>query len=175
MNRFFLWGITAVNLSVISFVLYLYFTKEKIAYVNLNKVYKEFEMKKELENKLISIQQNRKTIIDSLEIQLRAFSRHFEKAVKIDEKEQLMFDQKKEEYRSKKKNFTEDNQALTQQYTDQIMKQLNEYVRNYGKDHNYDFLLGADNNGSIMHAKEQFDVSDDVIKYINKAYKGVIK
>src|ERR1700746_3968406 len=87
----------------------------KVAYVDLATIYNNFPMKKELEGKLTNVQHARKNILDSLKIKLNDLSM----AIKSpkDEKEIRAFQVQKQEYLMKQKNFEEDNQAATQNYT----------------------------------------------------------
>jgi outer membrane protein len=50
---------------------------------------------------------------------------------------------------------------------------MSTYILAYGKKHNYDFIFGSSGNGTLMFANETYNISDDIIKYINDKYKGV--
>ena len=156
-----------------AFAYYIKTAIPKTAYIDVKKVYNEFVLKKELESKLTNVQQTRKTIIDSLELQLKILSKQLEILTKRDEQKENVFTEKREEYLVKKKQFDEDNQAMTQQYSDQIMKQLNQYVQDYGKANSYTYIYGADGNGSMMYADDKHNITDEVIKFINEKYKGI--
>ena len=168
----------ALGLSVIAlFILYGMRREDpnNIAYVNVQKLYNEFYMKKELEAKLTTVQQARKTILDSLELQLKILSNTLENITKKDSEKENRFIAIREEYVMKKKQFDEDNQAMTQQYSEQIMKQLNEYTQEYGKQKGYRYILGAEGSGGIMYASEKLDITKEVIEYVNGRYKGRAK
>lgn len=144
----------------------------KTGYVKLGSVYNAFEFKKELESKLTNVQQKRKYVLDSLELELKMFSEGLNKK---DEKKLEFFEIKKEEYFSKKQQFEEDNNLMSQQYNEQITKQLNQYVQEFGKENNYTYIYGAEGSGAIMYADEKNDLTERVIKYINEKYKGIAK
>jgi outer membrane protein len=72
----------------------------------------------------------------------------------------------------KKQQFDDDNQDMSKQYTEEIMKQLNEYVRDYGKANGYTYILGAQGSGSIMSADDKNDITTTVLEYVNEKYKG---
>lgn len=63
-------------------------------------------------------------------------------------------------------------QELEKKYTDQVWKQLNGYVREFGEKKGYSFILGASGNGSIMYARNSLDVTNAVLEYANKRYQG---
>jgi len=162
-------------LILILFVLvgYLFITsgkKTEIVYVELESVYNNFDMKKELETKLTNVQQMRKSILDSMKIKLNAFSMSIKSPKEV--KAIQDFQIRKQEYLAKKQNFDEDNQNTTQAYTAQIWKQINQYAKDYGKSHEYTVILGGDGEGTLMYADETKNITTEIIKYINERYKG---
>lgn len=146
--------------------------KDKLAWVNLTKVYNEFAYKKELENKLTKTQQARKTIIDSAEFELKVLSRQIKAEDGKDKSKIALFEVKRDNYLNKKKEFEDDNDVLQKQYNEQILTQINQYLKDFGKEGKYTYIYGADGSGGLMYASESSDITEEVIKYINEKYKG---
>lgn len=145
---------------------------KKYAYIELKKVFDEFEMSKQYNNKLEATLSRRKLISDSMEVNLKAAARllatkNIKSGPEADE-----FIMNKETYLEKRKQFEEDNNALRQQYNTEITKQLNQYIRDYGEKNKYELVLGADGSGGIMYAEDKLNVTEEVIKYINARYQG---
>lgn len=142
----------------------------KVAYVELEKLYNDFSMKKELEAKLNNVKQTRQSILDSLKIQLNALSR----SIKSEKEKEAIrdFEIRKQEFLIKQQNFEQDNEATTQAYSSQIWKQINQYVKDYGKQNNYTLLMGADGSGNVMYADEANNITTEVSEYINAKYSG---
>lgn len=147
-------------------------TQKKIAYVNALELYDGFEMKKELEQSFIKVQSGRKAQLDSLELELRMLNAQLESSGSKSGLIQV-FEIRRDSYLQKKQQFEEDNGLMQEQYNSNIRKQLNQYVADYGKEHKYDYLLGADGSGALMYAKETADVTKEVLNYINDKYKGI--
>jgi outer membrane protein len=82
------------------------------------------------------------------------------------------FDKKRQEYYTREQAFTQDNARASKSFTDQIWKQLNQYVKDYGKDHGYKFIFGYDGQGAVMYGEEGANVTEQVKKYVNDRYKG---
>jgi outer membrane protein len=169
MNRILLILILLIVMALGAREIYSYQHEYKIAYVEINSLYNSFAFKKELENKLVMIKQTRKNILDSMQLQLRvlASSLNPEK-----EKDKLLFETTKQTYIEKGKAFSEDNNALTGEYSSSVLKQINEYMQEYGKAHGYSYILGADGNGTIMFADTEKNITDEVLAYLNDRYKG---
>ncbi|MBN4061731.1 OmpH family outer membrane protein [Bacteroidales bacterium AH-315-I05] len=152
---------------------YLHLNQPKVAYLKTNELYDGFELSKELDNKYMVTQTARKELLDSLKIRLQVLSREIE-INQIKQGEEIKrFQVLREEYYLKEQQFSEDNKALMQQYNNQILNQLNQYVQEYGEKYNYQFILGASGSGSLMYANEQDNVTKEVLKYANERYDGM--
>lgn len=152
---------------------YIISKRDKVAYIELNKVFEKFEFKNELEKKLLKTNELRKEKLDSLEFELNVLSKQLQAEKTKDSEKIGLFQAKRDYYFQKKQEFEEDNSALVNQYDAQILKQLTQYVNDFGKENDYSYILGADGNGTIMYGKEKNNITDEVINYINSKYKGV--
>lgn len=59
-----------------------------------------------------------------------------------------------------------ENQRLTQA----VLAEINAYLKQYGKQKGYTFILGATESGNIVYAAEGTDISDDVLQGLNAQY-----
>ena len=161
-----------ILLGVIIFLVIGNVKKDKLAWVNLNKVHGDFIFKKELENKLIKTEEARKKIIDSLEFELQVLARQIKSENGKDKNKLAIYETKRQKYFDKKNEFEEDNSVLQQQYNEQILTQINQYMKDFGKQNGYTFIFGADGTGGLMYADEARDVTEAAIVFINEKYKG---
>ena len=98
--------------------------------------------------------------VDSLGLELQALSKA-PAAIRATKEQQLL------RYRDAiQQQAQQENQRLTKAVLDEI----NAYLKQYGKDHGYTFILGATDGGNIVYAAEGTDISDDVLKGLNAAY-----
>jgi outer membrane protein len=144
-----------------------------IVWVNLSNVYNEFDLKKELEGKFRIVQTERKKILDSLELNLKVLGNQVELTKGKDETKLYEFQMKREEYLTKKEQFEQDNAQLQGDYNQQVLTQINQYVKEYALSNNYSYVLGADGTGALMFAEDGVEVTKDVLVYINNKYKGI--
>ncbi len=144
-----------------------------IVWVNLSKVYNEFDLKKELEGKFKIVQTERKKILDSLELNLKVLGNQVELTKGKDEVKLYEFQMKREEYLTKKEQFEQDNAQLQGDYNQQVLTQINQYVKEYALSNNYSYVLGADGTGTLMFANDGKEVTGDILVYINNKYKGI--
>lgn len=163
------------SIVAVGFIAIYYLTGKnnlKVAYVKNIDLYNNFSLKKELENKLTTVKTQRKSILDSLLLELKVSSSALQNADKRDEQQIKSFELRKQNYLAKQKEFDEDNERLTSQYNQEIWNQINELVSNYGKQKGYAFIYGATGNGGLMYAEEKYDVTDELKEFINETYKG---
>lgn len=143
----------------------------QIAYVDNTRLFAEFKGKKDLEARLKSSEGKYKLELDSLQIRLYATNERFQtnqnnKALQ-DTLWQLkrLLDEKNEYY---KQNLS----VQIQQYDSQVWKQINQYVKEFGLQQGYDYILGNAESGSLMYTSSKNDITNDVLKFINKKYEG---
>ena len=143
----------------------------KTAYINSITLYNNFEMKQEYEKKLAATVNTRKWILDSLMMDLKVYNEQI-KSGKADELKIGRFALLKQSYLEREKTFTEDNEKLKEEYNQAIWTQLNQYIKEFGQEHGYDYIFGADGSGNIMFASEAVEITKGIEQYANARYKG---
>jgi outer membrane protein len=146
--------------------------QEKTAYVELNKLFDEFKLKKELQGELEKIKTARKNITDSLEFELKVMVKEIQAEGQKDKARIAQFELKREQYVEKKKQFEADNSAVGKQFDEQIIGQLNQYVKDYGEKNGYTYIFGADGSGFLMFSAAKKNLTEEMKIYINERYKG---
>lgn len=142
----------------------------KVAYVNTYTVYNDFKLKKELEAKLDKTVLTRKVLLDSLRMKIQMASLDSKKME--DPNYYSLIQKQQESYYLKEKQYSEDNTAQAQKYTDEVWKQLNQYIKEYGAENGYDYIIGTTGEGNLMYAKEKHDISKDLVEFVNGKYQG---
>ena len=149
-----------------------HFNKPKSGYIIISEVYSKFELKKELEHKFIATKASRQKVLDSLGFNLRLLIKKIDAEKVKDKKDEEIYNMKREEYYRRKQVMDEDNNALSKQYDGEIFTQMNQYVRDFGKEFHYQYIFGNDGNGSLMHGDDALNLTNDIVKYINLKYNG---
>lgn len=60
--------------------------------------------------------------------------------------------------------------AAGQQADQELMKEVNSFLKSYGKAQGYDFIFGANESGNIVYAAESKDLTAEVVAGLNRAY-----
>jgi outer membrane protein len=148
-------------------------TRPKTAFIIVGEVFNQFDMKKDSEKKFTQVKNKRQRITDSLALELRILAKKIDADKAKNKEDVTSYNRKREEYYNKQKTFEEDNKQLTSQYDGEIFTQLNQYVKDFGKENGYLYVFGSDGNGSLMYAEDANNQTKQVIEYINRRYKGV--
>jgi outer membrane protein len=136
---------------------YAFKVKDKrTSFIVNQRVFNEFLGKKEMERKLNALRAKNNRSVDSLSFLIHRSN----DATAISA------------YQEGIDNIKLTEQQLSEQYTAEIWKQINQWVSEFGKQQGYDFVLGAAGNGSLMYANEANDVTNEMILFVNKKYQG---
>lgn len=166
---------TTVFVLILLLAGWIYFGKEKntkVGFIDLAKTFSEFELKKDLEAKYKTEIKGRKIELDSLGFSLKKEEIDLEGLQKTDQIKVDNFLSRKKKYFELLKTFEEESIKTNTEYDTQIYKQLNQFVEEFGKEKEYAIIYGSSGNGNIMFGSKSHDLTDEVIKYINKKYNG---
>ena len=142
------------------------------AYVNTVALYNSFDYKNELEAQLTEVQTARQAVLDSMELDLQRMLQVLQTEGETGAVSAADFETLRAEYLSKQETFISENEQLAAAYTERIWKQLNQYVNDYGSDHGYEYIFGADGQGKLMYANEARDVTEELQAYVNSRFSG---
>ena len=166
-----LWTFVLLNAGLTIYIL----TKpqSKTGYIYVEKVYEGFKGKREIEKELKGTEARQTGVLDSLKVSITDLAERVKSAsVGGKAKMQEQLEIKVKDYQMLVKDYSASNSEESQKRIDGLLKQINQYVKDYGKKNNYSYIYGATGNGSLMYARESDDISDEIIKYINKKYEG---
>ena len=103
-------------------------------------------------------------VLDSLELEIKML-------IKFNAQPNLIASTK-DKYFKKRNEFEQSYQLQTQQYSEKVMKQLSQYLEDFGLDHHYDYIMIKQLRSQLLYADKKNDVTDEVIKYVNVKYQG---
>ena len=147
-------GVNVIVLTGLIVYVAIFLRPQKTAFFYNQKVFEQFKGKADLQKKLDLVIKKDKAFLDSLSALIEAGN----------ENVRPVFQQKMEQAEATR-------QQLSEQYTADIWKYINEQVLAFGKEKHYDYIFGASGNGSLMYAGEAHDITKDVADYLNTNYK----
>lgn len=58
---------------------------------------------------------------------------------------------------------------------DTLISEVKQFIKTYGKKKGYDYVYGTGDAATILYAKDQYDITKDVLKELNETYKSTKK
>ncbi|RZJ68005.1 MAG: OmpH family outer membrane protein, partial [Flavobacterium sp.] len=49
------------------------------------------------------------------------------------------------------------------------------HIKDYGKKKGFDYIYGTGDAATVLYAKDQYDITDEILKELNDKYKGTAK
>jgi Skp family chaperone for outer membrane proteins len=160
---------------VAALVIVLSSKEPKPVYIEMGKVYEEFQLAKELTKELETILKSKKTYIDSLYENLRRGTQELKFKEKKNIEDIKSLAKLEEEFYYKKQQFEKENQAMSTDVNTKVWNQLNQYIKDYGELKKLTILFGANGQGNIMYGNAKYDVTKEVVEYVNGRYNDIIK
>ncbi len=135
---------------------------KKIGVVDAVKLFNQFHMKKELEEqakgKLDLISKRADSIGNRLQV-VRA-TKNEQETVQLTNALNYLTQVMEAEY-------TKSNEEINTQ----VWKRLNPIISNYGKIKKMHLIVGANGMGSVLYMDDHYDVTDDLVRFVNKKYE----
>lgn len=168
-NQIALWSLL---LLMAAYLVFMHFSSHtKTGYVLIQDVYNQFGLKKDLQKKYESSHNARKKVLDSLAADIRMLGQKIDGEKGKDTSDLGLFRRKRIFYFENKQHLDQDDSAQMKQYDDQILGQLNQYIKDYGNDNHYQYIFG-NASGSIMQADESLNLTVPITQYVNERYAG---
>ncbi|WP_272149608.1 OmpH family outer membrane protein [Tenacibaculum aiptasiae] len=165
----------ALIFSILTF--FLSQNSSELVYVDVNKLLDGYKRTKvvraEFEKKAKVLKSN----VDSLVVD-------WQKELKLYEKERSGYSKKELKLKqellgNKQQQINNYQQAIQKQIqeadkkaTQTVVNDINDYVKEYGKEKGYKIIFGASGSGNVMYADESSDLTAVVLEGLNKEFQG---
>lgn len=149
----------------------------KIAFISSERLMEEFELAKKmreefgeeqtrLENDLSRRKRGWQSEVEKFQRDIQAGSISMERA---QAKEQELMQQQQELYLL---NESFSNRLLQKEMemNNELLDKITEFLTRYNEILGYDYILGFSRGGGILYAREQHDITDDVLEKLNAEY-----
>lgn len=130
-------------------------SKPKIAFIDISKMQEGYKFKKDMEAEGTKNLYKIKNTVDSLKMVQKMGNNPI-----VDS--QIVYAE-----RAFEQYYSYSNQEMTKK----IWERLNPQLEEFGKEHNYNLIIGANGAGTVLYGDKKFDVTEDAINFINKKYE----
>jgi outer membrane protein len=149
----------------------------RIVYVNTDTLLTNYEYYKdvvtEFQNKQFALENELKRKSESFQNEVAIFQKRVQAggmSQQQGETTQQQLQQKEQDilmYRDNAAGSLQQEQAAK---TDQILTKIQEYLESYNSDDKYDMVIGFSKGGGVLYAKSNLEITEDVLKGLNKEY-----
>lgn len=153
-------------------------TKEfKTAYIDTSKLMEESTEAKDIEAKYKDKSKQMGSELESEVKRFKSEAANFKQNAMANG--QAWAQQKGAELQQREQQLGYAQQAMMQQLQqesgvelDTLIKTYRKVIKDYGKEKGYDYIYGTGEAASVLYAKDNYDITKDIIKLINDKYKS---
>ncbi|WP_432672357.1 OmpH family outer membrane protein [Flavobacterium sp. SM2513] len=147
----------------------------KTAYVDTAKLMEEYTESKDLEAKFKSKSEAEAKKFEVEEANFKAEVANFQKNAQANG--QAWAQQKNAELEQRQQRLQYAAQSVSQKLQmdgatemDSLVKNVKAFVKDYGKEKGYDYIYGTGDAATVLYAKDQYDITKEVIQLLNDKY-----
>ena len=168
-------AIIALTLSVFSFFYFQSSTNQ--VYVDVNRLLDGYERTKvvrtEFEAKAKTLNANVDSLMTDWQKELKSYEKERSKMSKTEiELKQQLLGNKQQQINNYQQAIQKQIQEEDKKSTQTVINDINDYVKEYGKKHNYNIIFGANGGGNIMYADEGTDLTQKILEGLNAEFEG---
>jgi outer membrane protein len=155
----------------------IYFAKSssELVYVDVNKLiegYKKTKVAKaEFDKKANTMKANEDSLVVNWQKELKSYekerSSYSPNELKL---KQELLSNRQQQINGYQETIQKKIQEEDKKVTQTLINDINNYVKEYGKNKGYKIIFGASGGGNIMYAMESADLTEEVLKGLNAEY-----
>lgn len=159
-KQYYLIILTLLFLLAISFYFFSKSNSKEVYYVNSKILFEEFKMTRESEKIGNNTLQQLSLVIDSLRIKME-----------FEPNDQLKSNYLQEIIASQEK-IEHINTHFIKEEHDKIWSRIKSYIKDYSEKENCSMIIGSETVSDVLYYNPEIDITQDLLKYINKRYEG---
>ncbi len=149
-----------------------------IAYVNVDSLLMNYNFAKDLNEALMRIEENSRASITQKERQVQSAAQEFQRKLdnnafltqKRAEEEQSRIQKMGEEYQKMAQQLSNELGLEQQKLNIQLSDSIRGALKDFNKSKNFEVILSNTASDNILIAHPKYDITDDVIAFLNKRY-----
>ncbi|OIQ15585.1 MAG: hypothetical protein BM557_11075 [Flavobacterium sp. MedPE-SWcel] len=149
----------------------------KTAYIDTVKLVEGYEELKDLESKGKIKSEEMARELDTEAQQLRLDAASFQNEAQSKGRQWAELKMQELQQRERELGVKQETmmRALQEEFgvqRDTVISQMKKYIKEYAKEENYDYIYGTGDAASILYGKEEYEITDEVLKSLNEKYTG---
>lgn len=152
----------------------------KTAYVDTSKLLDEYEEAKDVGSKYKVKSEEMGRELDGKAQQWKLDAASFQKEAQAKGPQWAQL--RGQELQKREQEIAYMQQAMMKQLQDEsgaemdsLVKRVKTHIKDYGKKKGFDYIYGTGDAATVLYAKDQYDITDEILKELNDKYKGTAK
>ncbi|MBR5652815.1 MAG: OmpH family outer membrane protein [Prevotella sp.] len=154
-------------------------SSQLIAFVEVDSIMSQYDFCKEMKAQLESKGQNIDNALKGQEQNLQAAVQNFQSKLQNNgfssrqeaENQQAAIERQQQQYVAAQQRLSAEFQNETAKFQQALIDSLQHFLADYNKDKKYAFILTKQLGDNILYADNAYDITEDVVAGLNKAYK----
>ena len=152
----------------------------KTAYVDTSKLLEEYTQAKDIETKYKSKSDVMGKELEAEVAKFKSEASNFQKNAQANgqawaQANGARLQQKEQELSYAQEAMLRQLQQESGAEMDTLVKSVKKFIKDYGKEKGYDYIYGTGEAASILYAKDNYDITKEIIKLLNEKYKSAEK
>lgn len=151
----------------------------KIAFVRMDSVLNNYQGYKEMANELEKKAKANQAILagkeQAIQQEMVAFQKKLQSGGFVNElaaqQEYQRIEKKGQEAQQQAARITEQFVKLQQQYNDSLNNVVSHEIEVFNKERDFDLIINTTQMSTVLYGKPQYDITTDVIEWLNASYK----
>jgi len=152
----------------------------KTAYIDTSKLLEEYTAAKDVQDKYKTKSEEMGRELEAEVAKFKADAASFQKNAQANG--QAWAQQNGQALQRREQQLQYAQQAMVQQLQqemgvemDTLVSDVKKYIKTYGKDKGYDYIYGTGESATVLYAKDNYDITKEVIKLLNDKYTAPAK
>ena len=151
--------------------------ESKVGFVNNGELINGYQMKIDIESKYDGINQKFTKKMDSLSQEFQKEVMQFQSKQQSMTQKQLeetyqMLGQKQQLLQQQYQSEQQELEKASQTEIDTVISKVKDFVKQYGKDNQYKYILGSNEAGSVLYGEESSDLTKVILEALNTKYEA---
>ena len=148
-----------------------------LVFVDVNKLIEGYKrtkiVKAEFDKKATTMKANVDSLLSDWQKELKVYEKERSNMSKKElELKQQLLSNKQQQINNYQQAVQKQLQEEDKKVTQTVINDINDFVKEYGKQQGYKVIFGATGNGTIMYGEETADLTDKVLKELNAEFEG---
>ncbi len=149
-----------------------------IAYVNVDTLLMNYNFAKDLNESLLRKEESTRATLNQRENQINSAAQEFERKLRNNaflsqeraQQEQERIMKMNQEYQQLAERLSNDFMIEQQKLNIQMEDTIKASIKEFNKTKNYEIILSNISTSSLLYAKDKYDITEEVLKFMNSKY-----